>query len=68
MATFDGTDEPLFADDLDEYEDDDPPPLPPPVESSRPAPTTSQNSTQPIVRRETTPTQSWFAISSYCNL
>ena len=36
MATF-GTDEPLFADDLDEYEDNDPPPLPPPVVFDRPS-------------------------------
>ncbi len=31
MATLDGTDEPLFADDLDNYSDEDPPPLPPRV-------------------------------------
>ena len=31
MATLDGTDEPLFADDLDSYSDEDPPPLPPRV-------------------------------------
>ena len=33
MTTLDGSDEPLFADDLDDYysDDEDPPPLPPPV-------------------------------------
>ena len=32
MATYDGSDEPLFADDLDDFPDDEePPPLPPPV-------------------------------------
>ena len=31
MATLDGSDEPLFADDLDDYSDDEPPPLPPPI-------------------------------------
>lgn len=31
MATVDGSDEPLFADDLDDLSDDDLPPLPPPI-------------------------------------
>lgn len=31
MATVDGGDEPLFADDLDNFSDDDPPALPPPI-------------------------------------
>ncbi len=52
MATFDGSDEPLFADDLDNYSDDEPPPLPPPVvPRSRTTPSSS------VTRNELNPSQ-----------
>lgn len=64
MATIDGTDEPLFADDLSDYEDDDdPPPLPPPV-VPRPLSTTHTHDTGLRVgtNSQTTPTRGKYII------